>query len=76
MKRGNDYLETNVDKLYKMVKKKGKIKISDVVKKMKVSKEVVEEWAKVLEDYGMIKIYYPIIGEPELRLIKKGGKNE
>ncbi|HDD46316.1 MAG TPA: hypothetical protein ENG42_02485 [Candidatus Aenigmarchaeota archaeon] len=69
-----DYLETKVDRLYEIVKKRRKIKISEAASIMKVKPERIEEWAKILEDHGIIDIFYPIIGEAELRI--KGDKDE
>ena len=70
------YIETNVDKLYKRVKKDKIVKITDIADEMKIDKELVEEWAKVLEEHGLIKIFYPIMGDPELKLVDESDKNE
>ncbi len=59
--------ETELDVLYKKVKKKGKIKFSDAAKYLGVDKKKIEEWAGILEEHSLIQVHYPAIGEPELK---------
>jgi len=59
--------ETAFDALYKIVEQKGKLKISVVAKYFGVNKRKVEEWATILEEQGLLELYYPAFGEPELR---------
>jgi len=76
------HVETNVDRLYEIVKNKGMIKISEVAKKLKVEKEQVEEWGRVLEDHKLVKLHYPPIGDPVIILknfkpdVKVAGKEK
>lgn len=63
--KSNKY-QTDLDKLYEMVEKKGKVKLQDVAKKFKISLEKAEEWAKILENHEMITLNYPAFGEVEL----------
>ena len=39
-------------------------------KTFNISKKQVEDWARILEERGLIKIYYPLIGDPELRCLE------
>ncbi len=66
----NNYLETNVDRLLEMVKRRGRIKISDAAKSFGVPESTIEEWGKVLEEYGFIKMHYPPLGKPILKVFK------
>jgi len=58
---------TPIDELFAVVVENNKIKMGEAAKKFGVHKAQIEEWAKILEEHGLIKIHYPPIGEPELR---------
>lgn len=58
--------QTDLDKLYELVERKGKVKLQEAAKKFKISMEKAEEWAKILENHDMIKLNYPAFGEVEL----------
>ena len=64
-------LETDIDRLYRLVTNKGSVKLSLAAGALKIDKVKLKEWALILEKHNMIKIHYPIIGEPELRSITK-----
>jgi len=51
-------IETGVDKLLSLVKKKKRISFPEAAKSLGVSKEVIEEWADFLEEEGIISIEY------------------
>lgn len=51
-------IETGVDKLVNLVRKRKKISIPDAARQLGVSIVVVEEWADFLEDEGIISIEY------------------
>lgn len=59
--------KTPIDKLFELVMNKGNVKIADAARNFAVSEEQLEEWAKILEEHGLIEIHYPPIGKPELR---------
>ena len=63
--------ETELDLVYKMVDKYGKIKMDEIAKKFKVDIKKIEEWAQILEENELIKIIYPAIGSPILTKWKK-----
>jgi CBS domain-containing protein len=60
-------METDIDRILAVIKEKKRVKFSELEKMFEVSKETIEEWAKILEDHGLAEIFYPAIGEPELR---------
>ncbi|MBW2981016.1 hypothetical protein KY360_06390 [Candidatus Woesearchaeota archaeon] len=67
--------ETAFDALHKIVEQKGKLKVSVIARYFSVNKKKVEEWASILEEHGLLELYYPPFGEPELRRKKSlGGK--
>jgi transposase len=63
-----EYVETNIDRLYELVKKDGMVKIDYAAKKFKVSEEQIEEWGNILEEHGLVIIHYPPFGGPVLIL--------
>jgi len=69
-------IETNIDKLYQIVEKYGKIRINDALAAaLKVTKVQIEEWAMILEEHGLLELRYPTIGEPEI-IIRKSNKKQ
>ncbi len=63
-------LETNIDLLLNLVKSKGSVRLKDAAKEFKVEPERVEKWGRILEEYKLVEMHYPPIGEPKLALIK------
>jgi len=64
-------METDVDKIFNVIKEKGKITFDEIAKMFKVDLNTIEEWAKILEDHGLVEVVYPPVGSPELREKKK-----
>lgn len=69
-----NHIETDIDKLMKIIDEKKIVGLDYLSKILKISVERLEAWAKLLEDRGLIEIEYPIIGLPKLR--KKECKKE
>mgnify|MGYP005851004849 CR=1 FL=1 len=53
-------ISTGVDALIKLVRDSGRIEINEAALKMGLSRSVLEEWASVLEEQGLIKIEYQL----------------
>ena len=51
-------IRTGVDTLIELVNKKKKISLRDAAKAIKYSTAVVEDWASILEDEGIITMEY------------------
>ncbi len=68
--------ETQIDAVYKAVKEKGKISIDEIAKQWKVRQELVQEWAKILEEHKLVQIHYPALGSPELRMYEEKKSSE
>jgi len=64
-------METDVDKIFNVIREKGKITFDEIAKMFKVNLNTIEEWAKILEDHGLVEVVYPPVGSPELREKKK-----
>jgi len=66
-------VKTSIDKLFELVRKYNKLKISDgLARRLNVSRAQVEEWCIILEDHNLVELHYPTIGEPEIRFVQKG----
>lgn len=59
--------ETEFDKLYNLVQEKGKVHIQEVMKLFKINKDLAEKWAEILKKAELVDIYYPAVGDIELR---------
>lgn len=55
-------LETGIDELVERLKQKKKAGLAEIADELGYSKDVVEEWAKVLEEHGIVEIKYGIRG--------------
>lgn len=62
--------ETDFDRMLLLIEKYERLKFSDAAKIFGISMDKVEEWAAILEQHKILKIHYPAIGEPELRIEK------
>jgi len=59
--------ETEFDRLYNLIQEKGKVNLKDVMDLFKIDKKLAEKWAVILKKSGLIDIYYPTMGDIELR---------
>ncbi|MBN2330778.1 MAG: CBS domain-containing protein [Candidatus Aenigmarchaeota archaeon] len=64
-------LETDIDKLLVMVKERGSLKFSVAAKEFQVTTDRIEEWGKILEEYKLVKLHYPPIGDPTIKIFKE-----
>jgi len=62
-------LYTKIDEMVSMIEKES-LDISTISKKLNVPENLVEEWAKILEESGLIEINYRAIGSPILKFKK------
>ncbi|MBU1623026.1 MAG: hypothetical protein KJ597_05635, partial [Nanoarchaeota archaeon] len=62
---------TEIDTLFQIVEKKGKISFEEMERTFKVTKALVEDWAKILESHNLAVIHYPAFGSPELRKVEE-----
>ena len=66
--------ETDLDVLYKLLKEKGKLRISTIAKAFKVDKDLAMEWGKTLEEGKLAIIDYPRFSGPVIKLVKRENK--
>lgn len=62
--------ETDLDVLYKLLKEKGKLRISTIAKAFKIDSSLAMEWAKTMEEGKLATIDYPRFSGPILRIPK------
>lgn len=65
------FLETDVDKLMELVKKKKRLSIRDAAVALGEAEDIVSDWVKILEARGYLKISYPIAGAPFMEMGEK-----
>lgn len=53
-------MDTEVRKFHKMVNEKGKVTVAEAAKFLKVSEDVVEDWARTLECANLVTLDYPL----------------
>jgi len=58
---------TEFDKFYNYVLDNNSVSLCKIARVFKMPKKQAEEWARILEGRGLILIYYPLIGDSELR---------
>lgn len=63
-------IETSIDKLVELVKKKGEISVDDAAKALEISERQITDWASVLEESNILKLVYPAIGKAKLVAIE------
>lgn len=63
--------ETDLDVFYKILKEKKSLGIGTISKIFQISKEKALEWAKVLENHGIVTIEYPAFYDPEVKINEK-----
>jgi|SRR3989344_3113189 len=63
--------QTQFDELVNLVNKTGIVKVSEIAKKFGISRQLAEEWGKILEEHKLVMLHYPTFGELELRKWKK-----
>ena len=64
-------LETDIDKLLAMVKTEGSLKFCEAAKRFDVPESRMEKWAKILEEYKLVELHYPPIGDPVIKIVKE-----
>ncbi len=67
---------TDIDRLLDLVNERKKLSINEVSGIFNISKSEAEEWGKILKDEGLISLYYPTVGDVELRQKKMEKKEE
>ncbi|MBX4212203.1 hypothetical protein KW787_01960 [Candidatus Pacearchaeota archaeon] len=66
--QGQSKTKTELDVLYDILKERKHIRLSTICKLFKVKKDLVIEWAEILERAELAIIDYPKLGEPIIRI--------
>jgi len=62
--------QTDIDILYKMLIEKKRLKMGEIASNFGITAAQAEEWARILEEYKLAKIHYPLFGDAELILVE------
>lgn len=60
-------IHTTIDEMLKLLEK-GPTNFSKISKSLEIPENLVEDWAKILEDHALVEISYPVVGSPVLKL--------
>lgn len=74
-KHKNARINTDIDSFYSELEKRGKMKISDIVKMFGIGKEKAFEWCKILEKHSLLEVRHHPLREAEV-IIKKNVKKK
>ena len=70
-KQDQNLIVTNLDMILEIVNALGKVRIDDMSMALKITEDVTEELAKILEENGLIEIHYPPFGKIEFKAKSK-----
>lgn len=65
---------TEVDDMLEIISQKRSIRTDALARMMKAEESEIMEWMETLENFGIVKIHYPLFGKPILMIAAKGGK--
>ena len=68
--------ETELDSLLELINENEVVSFSQAAKVFNVNQEKIKEWAKILEEHNLIKIFYPAISEPLLKSLANDRKKD
>ncbi|MCD6371829.1 MAG: CBS domain-containing protein [Candidatus Aenigmarchaeota archaeon] len=57
-------IHTQIDEMVDIIDKKGRVPLEFLAERLKLPIELVEDWAKILEEQGMVRLEYPPVGNP------------
>ena len=73
---GAEDYATDIDRLLAIVNEKEKLTVESVGEIFGITKAEAEQWGKILKDQDLILLYYPTVGEVELRKKKNQQQKE
>ena len=63
--------ETDIDVLYNILKERKVLRLSAIQKMFGVDKKTAQDWCKILEDGNLATIYYPLVGDLRIALVRE-----
>jgi hypothetical protein len=60
-------IRTKLDDLFDLVEQQGSIAIPDAAERLGTKAAVIEKWAHLLEEGGLIEVAYPLVGQVVLK---------
>ena len=73
---GAGAFQTDIDRLLDFINEKEKLTTAEISGIFGISESEAEQWGKILKDQGLITLYYPTVGEVELRRKKREKEKE
>ncbi|MBU5690022.1 MAG: CBS domain-containing protein [Candidatus Aenigmatarchaeota archaeon] len=70
-KSGENTINSNVDLMLSILRKKNQVSIKELSKEMKMNIKDLEDLIKILENKGLVEIVYPLLGWPKVKMVKK-----
>lgn len=67
----DDKIITQLDKMYKILKGRESAELEELVNHFGVSKEIIKEWGRILEEHDLISVRYTVSGKIEFKIKKK-----
>ena len=64
-------ITTEIDDMLRLVLEKKSIRIDALAKRLSVKEDRVQEWARLLEERGLVNVHYHVLGRPEVRAGKE-----
>ncbi len=64
-------ISTKVDEMYRILEEEGTKSFSELARRLKVPVSLVEEWAKALEEHGLVEISYSVFGRAYVSVARK-----
>ncbi|MHA1872859.1 MAG: CBS domain-containing protein [Candidatus Heimdallarchaeaceae archaeon] len=61
-------IESKIDQLINIIRERESETIPKLSKELGIKTDIIEDWAKILEEHDLIKIEYPFIGPPKLKM--------
>ncbi len=59
-------IQTAVDQLMVLVKDRGGVTFAEAAAALNAGTENIEEWGRILEEHGLVRLHYPAMGKPML----------
>ncbi len=69
---GSNQVKTIFDRMYSIVSVRKSVSVADLSKSLAVKESDVLELARVFEESGRMKIFYPLMGNPRIVFSEKG----
>ncbi|MFH1396541.1 MAG: hypothetical protein ABIG93_04035 [archaeon] len=67
--------ETSLDLLYELLKEREQLNLKDIVAIFSIDIKQAEEWGQILEKNNLAELHFPLLGSPQIKIIKEKNKD-